>query len=72
MNSIVRTERVPLNKLSHAIENWEERLRQHNDSGKQAINEDLLVDALIGLCPEALAQHINLDLDNLVHPEGTP
>ncbi len=64
-SQIVYTSPVAFDKLSHAIEIWEEQLRQHVYSGKQPINESLLCEALIKLCPKDLSENINYKLTNM-------
>ncbi len=71
-SQIVYTNPVPLEKLSNAIENWETLYRQHVDAGKGTINEPLLCEALIKLCPKDLNEQIKFQIDQLVDGEGSP
>ncbi len=71
-SQIVYTTPVPLDKLSHASEASEEHHRQHVDVGKGVINESLLCEALIMLCPKDLNENIKLQIDQLVNDDGTP
>ena len=67
MGDIMRTKPVSLANLSQAIEQWEEKVSRYDDSmtvrGKQPITEDIKVNALIGLCPDKLQEHLSLNLD---------
>ncbi len=71
-SQIVYTNPVPLEILSHAIDVWEEHYRQHVDAGKGVINESLLCEALIKLCPEDLNENIKFQIDQLVNEDSTP
>ncbi len=61
---------MTLDKLSHALEKWEEMVQQHEDSKKQSIEESITCDALIGLCSQTVCDYLKLNVNQLNHEDG--
>ena len=63
----MRTTPVSLANLSAEFEQWEEKVSRYDDSmatrGKPIIPEEIKVNALIGLCPDKLQEHLSLKSD---------
>ena len=71
----MRTKQVSLENLSNAIERWEDKVRQYDDSQIARellpVAEDVKTSALMDMCPDQLRNHLMLNVDRYQNEDGS-